>query len=237
MSKPFLVLERLDTLAYHMSLGPLPWEKYVNPPSVVSKYTTEYIKHNDQCTTKPLQGPPLDFIHELLHITIDFRQDSPLRLAVKDSPDYFSFCSCLTTNTLPHHPISNQNDYLRIMHTLISLAVVLLLQLWIHNGASNDTQVFHMAHDILMCLQWSTAVPYDYHTMLGPMGNCAMSAFAMVERKSKPFVEYCMNQGIIADGHIQNAVIECLSLCLGGTLTHFTLCLRYVLHFYSLKRH
>ena len=233
-SKPFLVSECLDVLAYHMSLAPSLWEKF-DPPSVSAiKSTTDYIEHNDHCTINPLQGPPPNFIDELLKVTIDIRQDSPLRLAMKDSPHYFSFRSCLTARTMPHHSISNQNGRDIVngsLHTLIPLAAVLLLQLWIHDGASNDTQAFHMAHDILICLGRSTTThDLENHAALGPMMDTvpdrAMSVFTMVERMSKPFVEYdhqksfkhtffasdCLNQAIVGDRpksyEVQNAFIN-----------------------------
>ena len=236
-SKPFLVSERLDVLAYHMSLAPSLWEKF-DPPSVSAiKSTTDYVEHDDKCTAKPLQGPPPNFIHELLQVTIDIRQDSLLRLAMKDSPNYFSFRSCLTARTMPYHSISNQNERDIVngsLHTLIPLAAVLLLQLWIHDGASNDTQAFHMARDILMRLGRSTSTcDSENHAALGPIIDIvpdgATSVFAMVERMSNPFVEYdhqksfehllfaspsqnCLNQEIVGDGpkffDIQNAFIN-----------------------------
>ena len=200
MRKPFLVSERLEALAYHMSLAPSPWEEYVYYPSdSVNKSTTEYVEHADRCTAKPLQGPPPDLINELLGVTIDFRQDSPLNFALKDSYRYHSFRGCLTA---PHYPISDQiESYTHIvdssLHTLIPLAVVLLLQLWIHDGAANDdTQAFHTARDILMSLGRS-AVAYESanHAILGPRVDAipiaayhgARSAFAMMERMYKPF--------------------------------------------------
>jgi hypothetical protein len=219
MSKPFLVSERLDALAYHMSLTPL-WERCVESPSTTENKSTNYVEHDDQYTTKPLQGPPLDFIHELLQVTIDFGEDSLLTLALKDSCSYYSLRSCLTAKTMPHphHFISDEDNCFRIvdssLHTLIPLAAVSLLQLWIHDGASNDARAFHTARDILMYLRRSTAVPCDYHTALGPKMDevpvRAMSPFAMVERIPKSFVEE-----VIVDGppfyRIQNAFIDKMS--------------------------
>ncbi len=84
VSKPFLVLGRLDALAYHMSIASPQWQESVDLPSVsVSNTTTEFVEEDKQCTTKPLQGPPLDFIHEVMGISIDFSTDSLLVLAMK----------------------------------------------------------------------------------------------------------------------------------------------------------
>lgn len=199
MSRPFLVSERLDALAYHMSFSPALSEKCVDPQScLANKFTTEYVEHDDQCTPKPLYGPPPDFIHELLRVTIDLRQDSPLRLAMiqRDSCSYFFFRSYLTAKTMPYSPIAghSKSDYPHIvggsLHTLIPLASVLLLQLWIHDGASDDTQAFHMACDTLMHLGWSTSTcDSPNHAAFGHAKDAAPLVFTMVERMPHPFVD------------------------------------------------
>lgn len=66
-SSPFLVLERIQAIAYHMSLAPLKLVPSVNAPSVsVSASTTCEVETNTKCTAKPLRGPPPVFIRELL---------------------------------------------------------------------------------------------------------------------------------------------------------------------------
>jgi hypothetical protein len=197
ISKPFFVSERLDALAYHMSLSPSPSEK-CDPEGHLNKSTTEYVEH-EECTAKPLHGPPPNFINELLRVAIDFRENSPLSLAMtqKDSCNYFSFRRCLTARTMPYSSIASHTeiDYHRIvdasLHTLIPLAAVLLLQLWIHDGASNDTHAFHMARDTLMHLSWGTyASDSANHFALGPITDTVPSVFVVVERMIHPFVEF-----------------------------------------------
>lgn len=84
ISKPFLVSEKLDTLAYHMYITSSQWQESVNPPTVsVSNTTTEFVEKDEQCTVKPLQGPPPDSIHKLMGISIDFSSDLPLMFTMK----------------------------------------------------------------------------------------------------------------------------------------------------------
>ena len=158
-SEPFLVLERIQAIAYHISIAPPRLVPLVNPPSVsMSALTTLEVEKNTKCTAKHLQGPPPDIICELLQVKIDLSKDSPLNLAMKGG-DYFIFRSQLTQRTTSKCSglDENEDDYLDIVQgslkTLIALAAVSLLQLWIDNGASDDTQVFYKARDILMSLE------------------------------------------------------------------------------------
>ena len=199
IERSFLVSERLEALAYHMSLAPTPWEEYVYHPGVsANKSTTEYVEHANNCTAKPLEGPPPDLIRELLQLTIDFRRDSTLNSALKDSRIYHSFRGCLTA---PNYPVPNQNEnYMLIvngsLYTLVPLAAVILIQLWIHDGVDNETQAFHTARDILMGLGSRVTYRSATHAIFGPKVDSfstviddARSAFAMVERMYKPFAE------------------------------------------------
>ncbi len=103
-------------------------------------------------------------------------------------------------------PDKNENNYLEIvqglLHTLIRVTVVCLLQLWIQDGDSNDTQASDSALRILLNLECSMVTNHSKcqpdHSALGPqtkrtlnaINHGSLHAFAMVDRKSKAFDEY-----------------------------------------------
>lgn len=209
ISKPFQLSERLDALAYHMALVSPRWEKSVNTPSCSKSRTTlEYVEKDRQCTARPLRGPPPSIIQEFLPVTIDLSNGSPLTLSMENSPYYSSCRAELSKKTMPTHPLpdENENSYLGIVQgslsTLISLAAVSLLQLWISDGDSIDIEAFEGARDVLLSLHFDTitrdagCIP-DHAGLglktkrtLGAMANSLFSLFTTLDRKSKDFVEY-----------------------------------------------
>ena len=195
-----------------MSLSPPQWVASVNPLSVsMSTSTTSYVEKDIQCTAKPLQGPPLDFIPELLQIAVDISGDSALTRVIK-GPEYYRFRSRLTTRTITQTSglDENEDDYLHIvegsLNTLIPLAAVTLLQLWINDGASDDTQAIYKAKDILLSLDSMTTMRDPKcrpdHSGVGPKPESASDAimnrhglytFATCDRKGKAVVDYVYN--------------------------------------------
>jgi len=110
--KPFRVTDRLETLAFLMSIEPPQLDEPAKPPSVSSsKFTTFIVEKDHGCTVLPLQGPPPEFIQELLPLEIDFTPSSPLSLAItKSNPScLFHLCGQITKPTMPCGPISDRD--------------------------------------------------------------------------------------------------------------------------------
>ena len=214
ISKPFSVGDRLEALAYQMSVAPPQANELVMPPSVsASKSTTYMVEKDHKCTVRPLRAPPPDFIQEILPMEIDLTPSSPLTIAIEgsDLSRLFTIRGRITMPTMPREstPDRDENDYLPIvtgaLANMVTLAAILLLQQWIHDGANHtDPDAFHRAVGILIYLGPSSVIKDNDckpdHAAMGPqpentenqlvITHGSSYAVAMVDRKSRAFAEY-----------------------------------------------
>lgn len=213
ISVPFTVGDRVKSLAYQMAIAPPHSDQPPKRPSVSSsRSTTETVENELTCTARPLQGPPPEFILELLEVAIDLTPSSPLTLAIKeyDSSRLYALRGDLTKPTMPHLSTQDmdEDDYLPIvvgsLTNLLPVTALLLLQLWMCNGADQtDPVAFQEALGILLYLGQSTAARDQHckpdHVALGPKPEKpdrltitygGHYAIAMIDRKSRGFAEY-----------------------------------------------
>ena len=101
------------------------------------------------------------------------------------------------------------------LKSLIALATVSLLQLWIDDRASDDTQAFYKARDILMSLESITTMRDQKcrpdHSLVGPKpenasNTCTMNrhdryTFATCDRKGRAVVDYILKNTPFSNTH------------------------------------
>jgi hypothetical protein len=212
ISREFLVSERLDSLSYYMASAAPYWTHSSEPPTVSkSRSTNQLVMTESDCTAKRLLGPAEDCTQKILNLSLDFRPDSPLQQALTGPSDilrYFRHCIISTSMQPQINPFPDrcEDDYFKIvacsLQALVPLSALSILQLWINDGYKVNPDAFHNAIQTLIRLE-VTEVARDLkckpdHAAGGPkteitksaMSHGEIYAFAMIDRKSKAFVEY-----------------------------------------------